>query len=92
MRLFRALHPARLRAEGQSRYIRFPFPIESAEISHVVIAPDLSQFVWTDFHRSDDILKVGQAAAEEAAPKIKSLLPFFADYCRVPLGISLTAY
>ena len=63
-----------------------------AEISHVVIAPDLSQFVWTDFHRSDDILKVGQAAAEEAAPKIKSLLPFFADYCRMPLGISLRAY
>ena len=62
------------------------------EIAHVVIAPDVRDYLWTDFHRSDDILKVGAAATEEAIPKIKSLLPFFSDYCKVPLGIRLRAY
>jgi NTE family protein len=62
------------------------------EIAHVVIAPDMRDYLWTDFHRSEEILKVGEAAAEEAVTKVKSLLPFFADYCRVPLGISLRAY
>lgn len=62
------------------------------EIAHVVIAPDMRDFSWTDFHRSEEILKVGEAAAEEAVTKVKSLLPFFADYCRVPLGITLRAY
>jgi NTE family protein len=62
------------------------------EIAHVVIAPDMRDYSWTDFHRSEEILKVGEAAAEEAVAKVKSLLPFFADYCRVPLGITLRAY
>src|ERR1019366_2534961 len=62
------------------------------EIAHVVIAPDMRDFLWTDFHRSEEILKIGEAAAEEAVKKVKSLLPFFADYCRGPLGISLRAY
>ena len=62
------------------------------EIAHVVMAPDMRDFLWTDFHRSDDILKVGEASAEEAVTKVKSLLPFFSDYCRVPLGITLRAY
>jgi len=62
------------------------------EIAHVTIAPDLRDYNWTEFHRSDTILKVGESAAEEALPKIKSLLPYFSDYCKVPLGISLRAY
>jgi NTE family protein len=62
------------------------------EIAHVVIAPDMRDFLWSDFHRSEEILKVGEVAAEEAVAKVKSLLPFFADYCRVPLGITLRAY
>lgn len=62
------------------------------EIAHVVIAPDIRDYLWTDFHRSDDILKVGAAAAEEAVPKVKSLLPFFSDYCKVPLGSSTRTY
>jgi len=62
------------------------------EIAHVVIAPDMREFLWTDLHRSEEIMKVGEAAAEEAVAKIKSLLPFFSDYCKVPLGISLRAY
>jgi len=62
------------------------------EIAHVVIAPDMRDFLWTDFHRSEDILKVGEVAAEEAITKVKSLLPYFADYCRIPLGTTLRAY
>lgn len=62
------------------------------EIAHVVIDPDIRDFLWTDFHRSEEILKIGEASAEEAVTKVKSLLPFFADYCRVPLGTSLRAY
>lgn len=56
------------------------------EIAHVVIAPDMREFLWTDFHRSDEIMKVGEQAALEAVPKIKSLLPFFANACQVPVG------
>ncbi|HVO33071.1 MAG TPA: hypothetical protein VMU17_04090, partial [Elusimicrobiota bacterium] len=62
------------------------------EIAHVVIAPDMQDFVWTDLHRSDDIAKIGEAAAEEAVAKLKSLLPFFSDHCKVPLTIPLRAY
>jgi NTE family protein len=62
------------------------------EIAHVVIAPDMRDFLWTDFHRSEEILKVGEAAAEEAIAKTKSLLPFFADFCRLPTGPSLKPY
>ena len=62
------------------------------EIAHVVMAPDMHEFLWTDFHRSEDILKIGESAAEEAVAKIKGQLPFFSDYCRVPLGITLRAY
>jgi NTE family protein len=62
------------------------------EIAHVVLAPDMRDYLWTDFHRSEDILKVGEAAAEEAVTKVKSLLPCFADYCRLPPHISLRAY
>lgn len=56
------------------------------EIAHVVIAPNMQGFLWTDFHRSDDILRVGETAALEAVPKIKTLLPFFAHACQVPIG------
>ncbi len=62
------------------------------EIAHVVIAPDMHDFLWTEFHRSEEISKVGEAAAEEAVAKVKAHLPFFSDYCKVPLGISLRAY
>jgi NTE family protein len=55
------------------------------EIAHVVIAPDARDFTWTEFHRAEEIIKVGEAAAEEAVSKIKSLLPFFSDHCKVKL-------
>ena len=62
------------------------------EIANVVIAPDCREFLWTDFHRAADIIKIGEVAAEEAASRIKSLLPFFSDYCRVPIDIRRRAY
>ena len=53
-----------------------------SEVAHVVLNPDTSEFTWTELHRAAEIVKVGEACAEEALPKIKSLLPFYADYCK----------
>jgi NTE family protein len=55
-----------------------------SEIAHVVMEPDMSEFTWMEFHRSDDISKYGEACAEEALPKIKSLIPFFAASSKIP--------
>ena len=55
-----------------------------SEIAHVVMEPDMSEFTWMEFHRSDDIAKLGEACAEEALPKIKSLIPFFATSSQIP--------
>src|SRR5581483_7315670 len=52
---------------------------------HVVIQPEISNFSWTELHRAKEIIAMGERAADEAAPKIKALLPYFADYCKVPL-------
>jgi len=62
------------------------------EIAHVVIAPDMRDFLWTEFHRSEEILKVGEAAAEAAIPQIKSLLPFFKDFCQISLSRRTTSW
>jgi len=95
----RRLFPLAPRSPGMSEVffkmlytMQYEIAQARTEIAHVVIAPDMRDFLWTDFHRSEEILKVGEAAAEEAVAKVKSLLPFFADFCRVPLGISLRAY
>jgi NTE family protein len=55
------------------------------EIANIVIVPDMQNFLWTDFHRSEEILKVGEASAEAAVPRIKSLLPYFSEFCQVPI-------
>ena len=55
-----------------------------SEIAHLVLSPDLSQYTWADFHRSAEIIKIGEASMEEAIPKVKSHLPCFSDYCKVP--------
>lgn len=54
-----------------------------SEVAHVVLEPDVSEFTWTEFHRSDEIAKAGEACAEEALPKIKALLPYFAASCKI---------
>jgi hypothetical protein len=35
--------------------------------------------------KANEIIKLGEARAEESLPKIKSLLPFFSDSCKVRL-------
>ncbi|HRY28735.1 MAG TPA: patatin-like phospholipase family protein [Elusimicrobiota bacterium] len=56
-----------------------------ADISHAVFEPDLSNYTWMEFHRAEDIIKAGEDYMEESILKIKTLLPFFADHCRMPL-------
>ncbi len=48
-----------------------------AEPAHMVLAPDLSEFTWSEFHRAPEIIKAGEEYAEEAIVKIKSLIPYF---------------
>lgn len=55
------------------------------DLVHVIIQPDMGSFSWTEFYRAREIIEQGERAAEEAIPKIKALLPYFADYCRIPL-------
>lgn len=55
------------------------------DLSHIVIRPDTRNFSWIDFHRAKQIIPLGEEAAEESLTKIKSFLPFFADYCKVPI-------
>lgn len=56
-----------------------------AEISHVVIKPNTKGQWWWDFDRADVFIRLGEAAAEESLPKIKSLLPFFSNHCQIKL-------
>jgi NTE family protein len=74
--------------------MQFGIAQSRTEPAHVVMAPDLSNYTWAEFHRASDLIKLGEAYTEESLPKIKSLLPFFADYCRVPLRrpVPLRAY
>ena len=55
------------------------------EIANVTLSPDLKGFSWLEFYRARELIEVGERAAEESLPKIKQFLPFFADYCKVPL-------
>jgi NTE family protein len=54
-------------------------------ISHVVMDVHTSDFLWWDLHRAKEIIRLGEASAEESLPKIKSLFPFFSDSCKVKL-------
>jgi NTE family protein len=56
-----------------------------ASQSHVYIHPDLTGFSWTEMHRAKELIVAGEKVAEAVLPKIKSLLPFFSDYCRVDI-------
>jgi len=40
----------------------------------VIIEPDVKSFVWDDFTRTDDLVAVGQAAAEAALPQIRETI------------------
>ncbi len=51
-----------------------------ADVVMHINAPDL---LWWDLDKASGIIKLGEAAAEENLSKIKSLLPFFSDHCKV---------
>jgi predicted acylesterase/phospholipase RssA len=65
--------------------MQFEIAHARAMASHVNLAPDMSNYNWSDFHKSDEIIKIGEAAMEESLSKVKSFLPFFSDHCRMPL-------
>jgi NTE family protein len=65
--------------------MQYKIASSKTDLSHIVITPDTRNFVWTDFHKAKQIIPLGEEAAEENLTKIKSRLPFFADYCRVNL-------
>jgi NTE family protein len=56
-----------------------------SEISHVVMNIKSHDLLWWDLDRAKEMIHMGEATAEEVLPKIKSLLPFFADSCQVRL-------
>lgn len=57
-------------------------------LAHVLIHPELKGFSWTEVHRAKEIIRAGELVAEQYVPQIKSLIPYFSDYCRVPIRLS----
>jgi NTE family protein len=45
------------------------------ETADVLLHPDLKGFSWTELNRAAEIIAAGERAAEEALPRIKSLVP-----------------
>lgn len=56
-----------------------------SSLAHVNIHPDLSAFSWTEMHRAKEIIEAGEEIAETVMPKIKALLPYFSDACKVDI-------
>lgn len=54
-------------------------------LAHVVMAVTAPDMLWWDLDKADAIVKLGEASAEENLSKIKSLLPYFSDSCKVRL-------
>ena len=55
------------------------------DLAHIMIHPETQNYSWLDLHRSKKIIPLGEDAAEEVLTKVKALLPYFSDYCKVPL-------
>lgn len=56
-----------------------------AELAHVVMQIKAHELLWWDLDRAKEMIKMGEGSAEEVLPKIKQLLPFYSDSCRVRL-------
>jgi NTE family protein len=56
-----------------------------SEIAHVVMQIKAHDLLWWDLDQSKEMIRMGEGSAEENIPKIKSLLPFFSDSCKVRL-------
>lgn len=57
-----------------------------SEIAHAVMEIKMHDLLWWDLDRAPEMIKMGEASAEEMIPKIKSLLPYFSDSCKIRLG------
>lgn len=56
-----------------------------SSLSDVIMHVSSGNYMWWDLNKAEDIIRLGEASAEESLPKIKSLLPFYANSCRVDL-------
>jgi NTE family protein len=54
-------------------------------IADVVMQINANDLLWWDLDRAAEIIKIGEMVAEENLPKIKALLPFFANSCETHL-------
>lgn len=57
-----------------------------SELAHVVMQIKSHDLLWWDLDQAKEMIRMGEASAEEVIPKIKSLLPYFSDSCRVRLS------
>jgi NTE family protein len=46
----------------------------SSRAAEVLIAPDVGDFAWDDFSRSEQMIAAGEAAARAALPRLRELL------------------
>lgn len=71
--VFNPLHgPNIFRVMAKTLYtMQYGIAKMGAHQADVVIAPPLSEFFWSDFHRAKDIIKIGDEETERFLPKIK---------------------
>lgn len=64
------------------------YEISSARssLAHVVMQVNANDMLWWDLDKASEMIRLGESVAEESLAKIKSLLPFFSDSCRVHLS------
>ncbi|MBI4375498.1 MAG: patatin-like phospholipase family protein [Elusimicrobia bacterium] len=56
--------------------------------AHVLMHPDLKGFRWTELHRARELIRAGELMAEQYVPQIKALIPYFSNYCQMPVRLS----
>lgn len=66
--------------------MQFEIAQARSELAHVVMQIKSHDLLWWDLDQARSMIKMGEASAEEVLPKIKSLLPFYHDSCRVHLS------
>ncbi|MBI5884217.1 MAG: patatin-like phospholipase family protein, partial [Elusimicrobia bacterium] len=52
--------------------------------AHLILEPDLRGFHWTELHRARELIELGERVAEEYLPRIKALIPCFAESSKAP--------
>lgn len=62
--------------------MQFEIAQARSELAHVVMEIKAHDLLWWDLDQAKSMIKMGEASAEEVLPKIKSMLPFYADSCK----------